>query len=296
MATPVTVAQLLATFKKWGVDYEEVRSWRSHNRSAGRAWGPMNGIVIHHTASSNDAAAVKLVYDGRSDLPGPLAHVVTANTGKVYLVGHGRANHAGSGDSRTLGAVVAEDGRFPATPNRLDADGNARFYGNEVVNAGNGKDTYPEKQYIATLRWAASLCDHHGWSAMSVIGHKEWTNQKIDPKGPLERGGSFSMPTFRAQVQALLDHGPNGDTDVALTDADVKKILTTDGIIPSPDGAPNLYWTAASYLRETYLAVQALRAEVSLLAVEGTDAQQVADAVEAKLESLTIKLEAGAQG
>lgn len=288
------MTQLLATFKKWGVDYEEVRSWRSHNRSSGRAWGPINGIVIHHTASSDDAAAVKLVYDGRSDLAGPLAHVVTANTGKVYLTGHGRANHAGSGDSRTLAAVIAENGKFPATPNGLTVDGNARFYGNEVVNAGNGKDTYPEKQYIATLRWAASLCDHHKWSAMSIIGHKEWTNQKIDPRGPLERGGTFNMNTFRAQVQALLDHGPDGDTDVALTDADVKKILTTDGIIPSPDGGDNTHWTAASYLRETYLLVQSLRTDVAALATEGTDAQQVADAVEAKLEGLSIRLEAGA--
>ena len=48
------------------------------------------------------------------------------------------------------------------------------------------------------VRWAAALCRAHGWSELSVIGHKEWQPGKIDP--------TFSMGTFRARVAERLKH------------------------------------------------------------------------------------------
>jgi len=93
-----------------------------------------------------------------------------------------------------------------------------------------------------------------------VIGHKEGTTRKIDP--------SFSMAAFRDAVAARLAHAPgwnpNKEDDVALSTDDINriaaavytKLLTTDGVIESPAGAPdhaaNPFWTWESYIKFTY--------------------------------------------
>jgi hypothetical protein len=51
--------------------------------------------------------------------------------------------------------------------------------------------------------WAAAICDHHGWSGKSVIGHREHSSRKPDP-------GSTKMYVFRAAVNARLIAGPPG--------------------------------------------------------------------------------------
>ncbi|KPC90273.1 hypothetical protein ADL27_36660, partial [Streptomyces sp. NRRL F-6602] len=139
----------------------EYKSWRTHNRNSKGAWGPVNGVMIHHTVSSGEDSSVALCYNGHSALPGPLCHTVGGKSGKLYMVGHGRANHAGSGDDDVLRAVINETA-LPAD-NEANTDGNSRFYGLEIVNLGNGKDTYPAVQYDAAVRWAAAICRTHGW-------------------------------------------------------------------------------------------------------------------------------------
>jgi hypothetical protein len=186
---------MVKALKDEGVKVVEHAGWRTHNRAGHGAWGPVNGIIIHHTAGADSSAGLSLVYNGRSDLPGPLAHAYLSKSGTVTLTGNGRANHAGFGDGDVLDAVIAEH-PLPK-PNENDMDGNAHFYGIEIANLGNGKDPYPDVQYKAAVKWAAAICRAHGWSSKSVIGHKEWTNQKIDP--------SFSMTKFRKDVQAQLD-------------------------------------------------------------------------------------------
>lgn len=204
MATPISAAALLAVLKAEGVIVQEYKDWRTHRRPKSTGtFGGVNGVMIHHTVSSADDSSVALCYNGHSALPGPLCHAVGRNDGKVALVSIGRANHAGKGDDDVLAAVIAERATLPAA-NEANTDGNTRFYGIEIVNMGDNKDTYTKKQYEAAVRWAAALCRHHGWSERSVIGHKEWQPGKIDPRGPIEGGGSFSMSTFRADVKAAL--------------------------------------------------------------------------------------------
>lgn len=202
MATPISATSALAAFKAEGLKIQEVRSWEDHNRNHKGAWGPVHGIMIHHTVTSKDAGSVDLCYDGRSDLPGPLCHGVGETTGRISLVGWGRANHAGLGDDDVLSAVINETA-LPK-PNEQSVDGNARFYGLEVVNLGNGDDIYQWEQYEAAVRFAAALCRKHKWNERSVIGHKEWTNQKVDPRGPVEGEGQFTMAMFREDVRACL--------------------------------------------------------------------------------------------
>ncbi|OEV09119.1 N-acetylmuramoyl-L-alanine amidase [Streptomyces nanshensis] len=195
MATPITASAFIAALKKEGVTVEEVRDWRNHNRNHKGPWGPVHGIMIHHTVTSGAKETVDLIYDGRSDLPGPLAHGAITKDGTVHLVGHGRANHAGLGDDDVLRAVIAEDD-LPK-PNQMNTDGNRYFYGFECENLGDGDDPWPDAQLDAIERAAAALCRHHGWNAASVVGHLEWTNQKSDPRG-------FTMDSLRKRIASRL--------------------------------------------------------------------------------------------
>ncbi|AXK31495.1 N-acetylmuramoyl-L-alanine amidase [Streptomyces armeniacus] len=195
MATPITANALVAALEDEGLTVAEVRDWRNHNRNHKGAWGPVHGIMIHHTVTSGAERTVDICYDGYAELPGPLCHGVITKDGTVHLVGHGRANHAGLGDDDVLRAVIAEKG-LPA-PNEQNTDGNSRFYGFECENLGDGEDPWPAAQLEAIEKASAALCRHHGWNAPSVIGHKEWTNQKVDPRG-------FSMDDMRERIAERL--------------------------------------------------------------------------------------------
>ncbi|MFE2327536.1 peptidoglycan-binding protein [Streptomyces sp. NPDC059385] len=201
MAIPLSADTLLAALRAEGVNVVEHDGWRTHNRNHKGAWGPVNGVVVHHTVSSGSESSVALCRDGYDELPGPLCHGVIDKAGTVHLIGHGRTNHAGLGDGNVLNAVIAET-ELPA-PRRNDTDGNAHFYGFECVNLGDGNDPWPDAQLDAIERASAALCRAHGWQAASVIGHKEWTNTKTDPRG-------FTMDAMRDRIAARLSGRPSG--------------------------------------------------------------------------------------
>ncbi|WP_222314801.1 peptidoglycan-binding protein [Streptomyces cavourensis] len=207
MATPLTADRLLAALRAEGVSVVEHPGWRTHHRNHKGAWGPVNGVMIHHTVSSGSAASVALCRNGYASLPGPLCHGVIDKAGTVHLISAGRANHAGGGDPAVLARVVAEDyGDRPPAPRAHDGsagavDGNARFYGFECVNLGDGKDPWPAAQLEAIERASAALCRAHRWSARSVIGHAEWSAAKIDPRG-------FTMPSMRTRIATRLTATP----------------------------------------------------------------------------------------
>lgn len=161
-----------------------------------RAWGPLHGVMLHHTASGEGPGISRYVRRGTKALPGPLCHGLIHKSGEVELIGWGRANHAGWGDWRVLGAVIREDARLPK-PGRGSADGNRYFVGFECVNWGDGDDCWPDVQVEAMARASAAVCRVYGWSERSVIGHKEWTSRKIDPRG-------VSMGDIRCRVKELL--------------------------------------------------------------------------------------------
>ncbi|WP_086832606.1 peptidoglycan recognition family protein, partial [Streptomyces sp. NRRL B-24572] len=200
MATPLTADRFVAALRAEGVTVVEHPGWRTHNRNHVGAWGPVTGVIIHHTVSAGTANTVEMCFNGYEGLPGPLCHGVIAKDGSVHLVGNGRANHAGGGDPSVLQAVITETyGDRPPTPREHQGssgavDGNSRFYGFECVNLGDGTDPWPPAQLDAIERVSAALCRAHGWGARSVIGHKEWSDWKDDPRG-------FAMPTMRDRVQ-----------------------------------------------------------------------------------------------
>lgn len=216
MANPLSADALVSALRAEGVTVVEHDGWRTHNRNLKGPWGPVNGVIIHHTVSSGTTASVSLCYDGHAELPGPLCHGVIAKDGAVHLVGNGRANHAGGGDPSVLQAVITETyGDRPPAPHQHEGsagavDGNARFYGFECINTGGGQ-AWPEAQLEAMHRVSAALCRAHGWTERSVIGHKEWQPGKPDPAG-------ISMDDFRSSVAEHL----SGDEPASTTPAEDK--------------------------------------------------------------------------
>ncbi|MBW5481609.1 N-acetylmuramoyl-L-alanine amidase [Streptomyces bambusae] len=178
-----------------GLTVVEVGAWRTHNRNHKGPWGPVHGVMIHHTVTRGTANTVQLCREGDRRLPGPLCHGVITKDGRVHLVGYGRANHAGAGDRDVLAAVIAEKALPP--DDRADTDGNRHFYGFECENLGDGEDPWPAVQLDAIARAAAAVCRAHRWTARSVIGHLEWQPGKIDPKG-------FTMAAMRERIHARL--------------------------------------------------------------------------------------------
>lgn len=233
--TPLTPAQWLRVLKAEGVDVREYRSWTTHERDdeTGKVFGPVNGVVIHHTAGSN---SLSLCYNGTASLPGPLCHTHMSKTGIANMTSAGRANHGGTFAQNAHNAVLAESPVHPYPDAAEPVDANDRYYGIEPENLGNGTDKWPWKQWVALVKWATAICRHHGWNQDSVIGHKEGTRRKIDPKGPvIGPDGTtfdFTMNRFRADVKAALarpagvwpNSVPEEEEDVALTEEEIAKI------------------------------------------------------------------------
>lgn len=206
MSRPMTATQIVEQLRKWGVTFKSVDGWQTRNRNHKGPFDDVRGFVVHHTGDDAlDSIDLKVIINGRSDLPGPLAQFGCDDAGVIWLIGCGRANHAGGGDPDVLRAVTNESytDRPPATHEHEGSsgavDGNSHFYGVETFYSGSRPPT--SKAYTSLVRLAAAICDFHGWSAKSVIGHKEWSDWKIDP-------GNVSMIEFRADVQRVLEAGP----------------------------------------------------------------------------------------
>ncbi|MFF9911732.1 N-acetylmuramoyl-L-alanine amidase [Streptomyces sp. NPDC013457] len=191
MAPPMSPSRFLDALRAEGLSVVQVGEWRTHNRNHKGPWGPVHGVMIHHTVTRGTANTVRLCRDGHDALPGPLCHGVIAKDGRVHLVGYGRANHAGAGDDEVLRAVIAEQ-RLPPD-NEATTDGNRHFYGFECENLGDGRDPWPKVQLEAIEKAAAAVCRVHGWTQRSVIGHLEWQPGKVDPRG-------FTMASMRARI------------------------------------------------------------------------------------------------
>ncbi len=199
MATPMTAPQWLTALRAEGLTAHEHAGWTTHNRDAatGKPFGPVHGVLIHHTAGHNDK---EVCYQGRPDLPGPLCHDWLGKTTGLWTIGNGRTNHAGMVDLDVIAALIAESSPLP-TDDQANCDGNDVLYGLEIENLGDGKDPYPVGQYQDAVLWAAARCRFHGWTERSVAGHKEVQPGKIDP--------SFDMDVFRDDVRKQLACTPS---------------------------------------------------------------------------------------
>lgn len=235
MSVPMTAQQFLDQLKKFGVPVKEHAGWRTHNRNSKGAWGPLNGVMIHHTAGLN---VEQYVYDGSDELPGPLCHLYISKDGVAHTIGWGRTNHAGGGDPDVLAAVEAETYPLPPTDKHQGeagaVDGNAHFVGFECENKGDGKDPWPTKQLDTMARASAAVCDFYGWSVNSVIRHLDWSDWKSDPKG-------VDWTKFRASVSKYLAaHGTPAPTTPKPTTPPAKPVVDLSNLIAAAKRDPGL--------------------------------------------------------
>lgn len=299
MAKPMTPEQWLNALRAEGVtDIVEMPGWRTNNRNHIKAFTDVHATMIHHTAGEGPGLP-SLVFNGTADLPGPLCHEYLDRGGRLYLVGNGRANHAGTVARNAYDAVLNESGIHPYPDAAEPIDGNSISYGLECENNGAAERTWPAKQYDVAVRVQAARCRFHGWTANSVWAHKEATCRKpVDPR--------LDMNNFRARVAERLAHAPSWnpnkeEDDMTLTDEDAKKVWYADHIpaVPPPynnadwhDG--NETWTAKYALgtvaaagRETLDRIRTIEAKVDALALGGVDldalATKVADLLAARL-------------
>lgn len=299
MVAPLSPDRLLAVLRAEGVQVAEHAGWRTNERDdeTGKTFGPVHGVLIHHTVSTSSLA---VVFGGRTGLPGPLAHSHLAKSGLCTMVSAGRANHAGLVAVNAYQAVLAEAVTHPA-PSKSSGtvDGNDFLYGIEIENLGDGNDPYPGVQYDAAVRWAAALCRAHSWSAHSVVGHKETSVEgKIDP--------SFSMTEFRADVATRLAHtadwNPNEEDDMPTADEIAAAVWNYK--VDSPTAAPGTdpKRTTGTFLRYTDAKHAAATAQIGALqgavtalteavgAAGGITAEQVQAAATAGAEAALDRL------
>ncbi|SDM77677.1 N-acetylmuramoyl-L-alanine amidase [Streptomyces wuyuanensis] len=244
MANPMPAVTLAQILRDEGLTVVEVGNWRTHNRNSKGPWGPVHGVMIHHTVTSGTQRTVDICRTGYSGLPGPLCHGVIAKDGTVYLVGYGRANHAGSGDDDVLRAVQEET---PARPrdDEANTDGNPHFYGFECENLGDGKDPWPAVQMEAIERAAAAICRWHRWGPRSVIGHLEWQPGKVDPRG-------FTMDSMRDRIADRLADDPEPEppktpTKPAAPKPPAKPVVDLSKLVAAAKADPPRRGTPISY-------------------------------------------------
>lgn len=179
---PDNLPQIL---KSHGLKVVEVPGWKTRGRPASTGGFDPVGVLCHHTAtrkSSSVASVLRLLIQGRSDLPGPLCQLSLGRDGTVYVVAAGRANHAGT--AKASGTVAA-------------GDGNELYIGIEAQNDGVG-EPWPDVQYAAYVLLCAVLnveITHN--SVNTDRGHKETSiTGKIDP--------TFNMDVFRSRVASVM--------------------------------------------------------------------------------------------
>lgn len=173
---------LAQALRSAGCKVTELAGWQTRGRPG--EFGPVRGILCHHTAGvrTGNSPSLRLIVDGRPDLPGPLSHLHLARDGTFTVVAAGRCNHAGPGTWQGINT------------------GNTNFIGIEAENAGDGTDPWPDVQTEAYARGCAAILKHIGAPIIMCAGHKEYAlprGRKCDP--------SFDMGSFRQKVGAFME-------------------------------------------------------------------------------------------
>lgn len=190
---------ILRYLQRYGVSYVEWEGWRER-----AAYGPASrhftpvGLVNHHTAGTDwynpERLLTKCNFYIRPD-------------GTVFVLSAGHQADSGMGDPNVLGRVRND---MPPQPPRdyTSSDrinGNQWFVDIEVGHWGMG-EPIPEVQRDALIKLNAAICDYYDWRPeYRLIGHKEWTRRKVDPRWEYD-GQPDLMEYIRRDTVELLDN------------------------------------------------------------------------------------------
>lgn len=214
---PLTPAEIRTALTKWKVPHTFVTGWET--RDNGSHWSDkasVTGLMHHHTAGdAADALELKVLVNGRTGLRGPLCNFGVGDDGILDVVAAGSANHAGKGDPDTL-AIIRKDAASLTSeikPNQNSSSagavgGNSRLYGWEVYYGRTATSKMNPLQYRCLILSTVAILDAldyadaaNEWTAGSLIGHKEWTTNKIDPQ-------NVQMHDSRQLVNKVRKAGP----------------------------------------------------------------------------------------
>jgi peptidoglycan hydrolase-like protein with peptidoglycan-binding domain len=164
-----------------GLKIAPVDGWESRGRAE---MGQVVGVICHHTGGgpTGNMPSLRVLIEGRSDLPGPLAQLGLGRDGTYYVIAAGRCNHAGAGIWQGF------------------SNGNGNFIGIEAEHTGRPADPWPAVQIDAYQRGVAAILRHVGRGPEFCAGHKEYAKpagRKPDP--------SFDMNVFRSGVEAFMN-------------------------------------------------------------------------------------------
>ncbi len=186
---PLPLLWLPSVLKEAGLKVAEQPGWKTRGKAN---FGPVKGVMCHHTAGplSGNMPSLGIVTNGRSDLPGPLSQLCLGRDGTFFVVGAGRANHAGKGNWQGV------------------TSGNTSFIGIEAENTGRKPphpkgELWPEVQMDAYRRGVAAILKQIGADSSMCCGHKEYALPAGRKPDPAFNEG-YGMDDFRADVQAIL--------------------------------------------------------------------------------------------
>lgn len=260
-----------------GLSVVEMPGWKTHCRP-----GPFDptGLIFHATAdaahtgtgdTTDDASAIRVIRDGRSDLAGPIALAYVNRQGVWYVISAGRQNTVKTGWAGPLNGL-----------------GNTHVVGVEAENDNKG-EPWPQVQLDSLRRGFAVILRGIGQPASRLAGHYEHQpHDKTDPYG-------IDMNTFRRQVADVM---AGKDTDMisqqewaASQNVDWATTNRTDAILAN---RPELHYTIGTQKRveknglyaalldlKTMLAKSAAREDAAIVAIKAlaTDPTAVVEAI-----------------
>src|SRR5215210_8914862 len=139
---PFSLTWLADVLVQAGLNVAEEPGWKNRGRAE---VGPIRGVMCHHTAggAQGNMPSLRIIRDGRPDLPGPLSQLGLGRDGTYYVIAAGRCNHAGKGIWKGL------------------VNGNSNFIGIEAENTGSSNDfPWPAVQLDAYHRGVAAILKH----------------------------------------------------------------------------------------------------------------------------------------
>lgn len=209
------LSNLANVLRAAGITVVEVEGWDGRGY-LDQDLASVDGVLWHHTAAGRnfytDAPSLNICTYGRSDLAGPLCHIVLGRSGTAYLTAAGLANHAGRGSAYGI---------------PTDA-GNWRLIGIEMESSGVAPfDWTAEQIAVAPVIGAALEQEYLTDQAEDFrlqLGHKEYSSEgKIDPAG-----WPGDMDGLRDQINAILTGGPAAAPVISAP------------VTPTPAGTPDI--------------------------------------------------------
>lgn len=206
------LTQLADVARRTGYPVVEVSGWKTRGRPGGML--DVRTITCHHTANGGakgNYPSLRVVRDGRSGLPGPLAQYGLGRDGTIYVIAAGKCNHAGVSRATAY-----------TNPHAIGIEA-------EAVGVPGTPGDWPAKQMDAYHRLCLALVNEFGAVEINdVRGHKETCSpvgRKSDP--------SFSMDKFRADVRALKSvRKPSAPAKPPAKETDMAQLDWYDKVIP----------------------------------------------------------------